>query len=492
MVRTRLILLLAVILTFAVTAAALAGETAKTAGGVAKAEARVAVCPGCGMEGGVCAGCEEHVREFLAEHSRYMCPGCTEDKLCDDFKTLIDDVIDRLPLLETEQVELAPMRIAYVEGTPKDMEGMFGKLMEAAVGQNLMSMDTKIGSAYTTLLSDGYSDDMPCYALISVPEGREVKEPLETEDFPGGAYFKVVHHGSYQKLQATWIAAIAYADLTGVQIGKGPAGEIYVNNPSNASEDELLTELYLPLAITEEAKSAETPAPVQAVNEDEAAPEPPVAPEAPACPDCKPGEKLCKQCAEHVVAYLSELSPKMCTDCKPGQPCKNCQEMIQKAVQALPAVEEEAHVISMDPTRVGYIGGTMKSDIAGMFTTLVTEAAKQNLMVPETMVCSIYPKMLSEKFTMDQPVYACITLGMDAKPVKPIEVYTAPGGPYLNIVHHGPYENLSVSWMAGMAYAELRGMKMGTGPCAEIYFNNPSNAKPEELRTELFLPLAEE
>jgi len=35
-----------------------------------------------------------------------------------------------------------------------------------------------------------------------------------------------------------------------------------------------------------------------------------------------------------------------------------------------------------------------------------------------------------------------------------------------------------------------RGNRVGDGPSDEVFRNNPSNARPEELRTDLYIPIA--
>ena len=34
------------------------------------------------------------------------------------------------------------------------------------------------------------------------------------------------------------------------------------------------------------------------------------------------------------------------------------------------------------------------------------------------------------------------------------------------------------------------GHRVGNGPSYEVYRNNPSNTRPEELRTDLYIPIA--
>ena len=66
-----------------------------------------------------------------------------------------------------------------------------------------------------------------------------------------------------------------------------------------------------------------------------------------------------------------------------------------------------------------------------------------------------------------------------------------PGGRYARTTHVGPYGQLGELWsrFAGRWLPESRHL-LRPGPAFEIYRNTPGNAPPEELRTDLYLPIA--
>jgi len=70
-----------------------------------------------------------------------------------------------------------------------------------------------------------------------------------------------------------------------------------------------------------------------------------------------------------------------------------------------------------------------------------------------------------------------------------IVVTELPGGKAAMTVHLGTYETLSPEYKRIMAWAEANGTRLGDGPW-EVYVNDPSNATPDELRTEVYFPLA--
>jgi AraC family transcriptional regulator len=66
-----------------------------------------------------------------------------------------------------------------------------------------------------------------------------------------------------------------------------------------------------------------------------------------------------------------------------------------------------------------------------------------------------------------------------------------PAGRYARTTHVGPYTQLGGAWSRFMGeWLPKSGERLGSGASYEVYRNNPTNAPPEALRTDLFLPLA--
>jgi AraC family transcriptional regulator len=65
-----------------------------------------------------------------------------------------------------------------------------------------------------------------------------------------------------------------------------------------------------------------------------------------------------------------------------------------------------------------------------------------------------------------------------------------PPGRYARATHIGPYATLASAWSRMMGECVPRsGNHIARGPCYEIYRNDPSNTRPEELRTDLYVPV---
>jgi len=85
---------------------------------------------------------------------------------------------------------------------------------------------------------------------------------------------------------------------------------------------------------------------------------------------------------------------------------------------------------------------------------------------------------------------ACVTLDSEFNPTDTVDVKTIAGGDYAVTTHFGPYEKLSET------YAQLCGewlVSCGRAsadkPCFEVYLNDPESTAPEDLVTDIYLPL---
>ncbi len=69
-----------------------------------------------------------------------------------------------------------------------------------------------------------------------------------------------------------------------------------------------------------------------------------------------------------------------------------------------------------------------------------------------------------------------------------IRYYTVPGGRMARIVHMGPYETCEISYQKVFDWIAGNGLHI-KGPIREVYYNNPQEVKPEEIMTEILVPV---
>lgn len=94
-------------------------------------------------------------------------------------------------------------------------------------------------------------DQLRSAACAEVPIGSNVGSlgpGIEMGQIPGGNYVTSRHVGPYSGLGAAWGQLVDYIEkYLKKTISDNPAFEVYVNDPSDTPEDQLITELYMPV-----------------------------------------------------------------------------------------------------------------------------------------------------------------------------------------------------------------------------------------------------
>ncbi|ACL15679.1 GyrI-like domain-containing protein [Methanosphaerula palustris] len=89
---------------------------------------------------------------------------------------------------------------------------------------------------------------------LLVPESKDritgcvaVTDPaIEVKTIPGGSHLTLVYQGAYPGLHEAWSRIFVYQEEKGYRIA-GPGRELYLNDPAQVPEEDLLTELHLPI-----------------------------------------------------------------------------------------------------------------------------------------------------------------------------------------------------------------------------------------------------
>jgi len=69
---------------------------------------------------------------------------------------------------------------------------------------------------------------------------------MEVRTLPGGKVLSLIHKGSYTRLHEAWSRIGAYAEEREF-VPNGLHREVYLNDPNMVSEEDLLTELQIPV-----------------------------------------------------------------------------------------------------------------------------------------------------------------------------------------------------------------------------------------------------
>jgi effector-binding domain-containing protein len=252
------------------------------------AQAALAGCEGCPSAGG-CAGCPSAVAALAADEAPAVeadealeCEACEESpvgicldccvkmladempclecgstEMCEHKQDLIARAVAAYEDLAIEDVELEELPVAYVETMVAGMAGGFTTLFAQPGVEQLLSEDTRVLGVYPDTMEQGFTMESPVYCALTVAPGTEVAEPLAIFNIPAGEYLVVDHIGPYETMDATWLAALAYAIQNDYSLGTGPCFEDYLDDPDTTPAEEMLTQIYIPLIDMEEEEGEE-------------------------------------------------------------------------------------------------------------------------------------------------------------------------------------------------------------------------------------------
>ena len=146
----------------------------------------------------------------------------------------------------------------------------------------------------------------------------------------------------------------------------------------------------------------------------------------------------------------------------------------------------------MDLLAVSHVGPYMK--ISDAFYTLAQWLSERNVRTGGSKMVGIYyddPNTVEESKLRSK---AALHLGQetDVEIMSPVEKFQLRGGEHAMVLHTGPYEGLPQVWMwlYNDGLQKLGRQPDFSVPSFEVYLNTPDEAAPEDLKTELYIPLA--
>lgn len=154
----------------------------------------------------------------------------------------------------------------------------------------------------------------------------------------------------------------------------------------------------------------------------------------------------------------------------------------------------KVEIVDFPETQVAFVRHTGPyKDCGKAWDKLCTWAGPQGLLQPGCTffgLCYDDPDVTEpEKIRYD----ACISIDSDCRPEGDIQIKSIESGPYIKTTHFGPYENLSGTYseLCGKWIPE-KGYEVDSKPSIEIYLNSPEDTAPDELITDVYVPLVKE
>jgi AraC family transcriptional regulator len=152
----------------------------------------------------------------------------------------------------------------------------------------------------------------------------------------------------------------------------------------------------------------------------------------------------------------------------------------------------EVRVETVPPRRVAFLRHVGPYHTVGKtFQKLGAWAGPRGLIRPGTLmldICHDDPDVTpADKIRAD----CCITVDDHFQPEGEVGVQTIEGGEYAILMHRGPYERLAESyrWLYG-SWLPTSGRELRNAPPFEVYLNTPMDTAPDDLLTDIYLPLA--
>ena len=155
--------------------------------------------------------------------------------------------------------------------------------------------------------------------------------------------------------------------------------------------------------------------------------------------------------------------------------------------------EMDVRIVEVAEQRVLFVRKTGRYDQAAQaaWPVLMSFAYPRKLMKKDTRMIGIghdNPQItVEDKIRYD----ACITIDGEVTPDGEVGIQTIQGGLYAVYLHKGSYSGLSASYSAIISeWLPASGKSLRNAPCWEMYLNrDPRRTKPENLRTEIYIPI---
>ncbi len=153
-------------------------------------------------------------------------------------------------MLEVKIENVAEKSIAFIRhvGPYNQINRVFGKLCACAGSKGLIRPTSEWLGIFHDDPDTTPPDKLRSDAAITVGEGVEAEGELQVGKLAGGKYAVAIHKGPYSKLidSYRWLYG-QWLPTSGQEPGNVPCFEKYLNDPQSTAEEELLTEIYIPL-----------------------------------------------------------------------------------------------------------------------------------------------------------------------------------------------------------------------------------------------------
>lgn len=132
-------------------------------------------------------------------------------------------------------------------GPYQEIGRAFEKLHATLAARGLLSQTAEMAAVYYDDPAAVPPERLRAHAGITLPDTVALAAPLEEVVIAGGRTAILTHRGPYAGLPAGWEAVFAWLAASGEIPADQPAYELYRNTPMEVRQDDLLTDLCVPL-----------------------------------------------------------------------------------------------------------------------------------------------------------------------------------------------------------------------------------------------------
>jgi len=146
----------------------------------------------------------------------------------------------KIELIERKKQNVLSVKTrAAVQDLPKIIGESYGKIM---------SYLTELGEYPSDAPFVGYfnmdMNDLDLEIGFPVAKNLDGKNEIISSEIPEGKYVTCRHIGSYENFEKTYTAIMAWMSANNYEMS-GKSYEVYLNDPSTVSPDELLTDIFI-------------------------------------------------------------------------------------------------------------------------------------------------------------------------------------------------------------------------------------------------------
>ncbi|KAB1440389.1 AraC family transcriptional regulator [Pseudodesulfovibrio senegalensis] len=163
----------------------------------------------------------------------------------------IEDPVRNEKPLKLGTTDFGPQRVAYIRHTGPYFEctAAWERLCAWAQGNNVLREDTLfLGICYDdpTITPE---NKIRYDACITIPKGIGPENDVTIKELPACEYLTATHYGPYEKMEETYTQMMwQWLPASGRDVPDQPSLEIYRNTLEQVSAEELVTDIYVPLA----------------------------------------------------------------------------------------------------------------------------------------------------------------------------------------------------------------------------------------------------